>query len=244
MESSALTTQRRSLDPQWGMSSSIRTSKTDALMTALADEFRQEGYNAAVAELQPQLEERDRTIAELTAKLARIQSSSDGTSTTLHLQPSRNYKYNASYFPDSNVEITLDAIVDLAYSKREGDKYIINNKTDWYMVWKVLHYFKLYTGSEYKFLEIVNDCVLPNLSDAKRRKALSVNETNFKGIKYDNPMKAVPVKFWRRELEKEREARAKTPTQHGTLVLDRGINIKVKLQHLLQARGIKSYSYE
>lgn len=213
-------------------------------MSALADEFRQEGWDAAAAEFKPQLDAKDRRIAELEALLAKVQSSSASTSTTLHIQPSHNYEYNAACFPEPNAVTIFDALIELANSKREGGKYIINTKTDWYMVWKVLHYFKLYTGSEYDFVDVVNDCVLPCLSDTNRRKTLAVNATNFKGIKYDNPMKDISVANWRRELEKEREARAENPTQHGTLALDRGINIKVKLQQLLQARGIESYNYE
>lgn len=245
MEPSALTAQRRSLEPQWGVSSSAsRASEADVLLGAYADKFRQEGWNEAVATLQLQLDAKDREIAELKAQLAKMQSSSVNTSTTLHIQPSRNYEYNSACFPKPNAETILDALIELASSKREGGKYIINTKTDWYMTWKVLHYFKLYTGNEYDFIDVVNDCILPYLSDTKRRKLLSVNDTNFKGIKYNNPMKEVAVANWRRELEKEREARAENPTQHGTLALDRGINIKVKLQQLLQARGIESYNYE
>lgn len=245
MESSALTAQRRSLEPQWGISSpSGRASERDVLLDAFADRYRQEGRDAAAAEYQPQLDAKDRKIAELEALIAKMQSSPAATSTALHLQPTRNYEYNAACFPKPNAEPILDALIELANSKREGGKYIINTKTDWYMAWKVLHYFKLYTGNEYDFTDVVNDCILPYLSDSNRRKTLAVNATNFKGIKYNNPMKEVAVANWRRELEKEREARAENPTQHGTLALDRGINIKVKLQQLLQARDIESYNYE
>lgn len=57
-------------------------------------------------------------------------------------------------------------------------------------------------------------------------------------------MKNVPVVRWREELAKTREALSEKKNQHGTLALDRGINIKVKLQQLLQARGVESYNYE
>lgn len=245
MEPSAFTAQRRSLEPQWGISSSTsRASEADVLLGAYADKYRQEGWDEAAAQYQPQLDAKDRKIAELEALLAKVQRSSASTSTTLHIQPSRNYEYNSACFPKPNAETILDALIELANSKREGGKYIINTKTDWYMAWKVLHYFKLYTGNEYDFVDVVNDCVLPYLPDASRQKALSVKPDNFKGIKYNNPMKEVAVDNWRRELEKEREARAENPTRHGTLALDRGINIKVKLQQLLQARGVESYNYE
>lgn len=173
-----------------------------------------------------------------------MRGSSTTTSTALHLQPSRNYEYNAACFPQPNAETIFDALVELANCKREGGKYIINTKTDWYMAWKVLRYFTLYTGSEYDFIDVVNECVLPYISDADRQKTLSVNATNFKGIKNDNPMKDVSVYYWRKELEKDRQRRENNSAQHGTLALDRGINIKVKLQKLLQARGVESGSYE
>ncbi|MBQ0019896.1 MAG: hypothetical protein KBT39_05170 [Bacteroidales bacterium] len=223
-------------------SSASRASEADVLLGAYADKYRQEGWEAAAAQYQPQLDAKDRKIAELEAQLAKMQSSS--ATTTRHLQPSRNYEYNAACFPKPNAETILEALIELANSKREGGKYIVNTKTDWYMVWKVLHYFKLYTGNEYDFVDVVNDCVLPYFPDASRQKALSVKSDNFKGIKYNNPMKEVAVANWRRELEKEQETRAENPTQHGTLALDRGINIKVKLQQLLQARGVESYNYE
>ena len=57
-------------------------------------------------------------------------------------------------------------------------------------------------------------------------------------------MKKIPVLKWRSELEKQRDAYSSSPVQHGTLALDRGINIKVKLQELLQKKGVESYNYE
>lgn len=245
MEPSALTAQRRSLEPQWGVSSSSsRASERDVVLDAFAERYRQEGRNEAIAEFQSQLDAKDREIAELKAKMAMRMNNPITASNAQKSLTSRNYEYNASCFPKPNAEIIFEALIALANSKREGGKYIINTKTDWYMVWKVLHYFKLYTGNEYDFVDVVNDCILPYLSDAKRRAALCVDAVNFKGIKYNNPMKEVAVVNWRRELSKEREARAKVSTQHGTLALDRGINIKVKLQRLLQERNIESYNYE
>lgn len=245
MEPSALIAQRRNIEPQWGASSSTSTaSERDVVLGAFADKYRQEGWDKAAVQYQSLLDAKDREIAQLKAQIAKMQKLSVATSTTQRTLSSRKYKYNASLFPKPNAEIIIDALIELANSKREGGKYIINKKTDWYMVWKVLHYFKLYIGHEYDFIDVVNDCVLPYLPEEERREELSVNASNFKAIKPQNPMKVTAVANWRKELEKELEARADTSTQHGTLALDRGINIKVKLQQLLQAKGIESYNYE
>lgn len=245
MEPSVLAAQRRNLEPQWDVNSSTRReSNNDALLNAFAGKYRQEGREEAAAQYQTQLDAKDREIDELNAKITMMQSISATSSTDQQIFSARNYCYNAACFPKPNAETIFEALIELANSKREGGKYIINTKTDWYMAWKVLHYFILYTGNEYDFVDVVNDCVLPYLPNASRQKALSVKSDNFKGIKYNNPMKEVPVVNWRSELEKDRERRAENPTRHGTLALDRGINIKVKLQQLLQARNIESYNFE
>lgn len=154
----------------------------------------------------------------------------------------QKYTYNAALFPSQNGETVIDALIALAHCKREQGKYVISSKTDWYMVWKVLHYFKLYNGNEYDFIDIVNDCILPNIKDDKRRSSLSVKCLNFTTIKKDNPMKAVSVAKWRDELEKQLE---ELPNKmHGTLSLDRGVNIMVNLQMQLKQYGVKSDNYE
>ena len=184
---------------------------------------------------------RSRFSSARTCSLSELPATS---STDQQISSARSYCYNAACFPKPNAETIFETLIELTNSKREGGKYIINSKTDWYMVWKVLHYFKLYIGNEYDFINVVNDCILPYISDTKRQEALVVDSYNFKGIKYYNPMKEVSVVNWRSELEKDRERRAENPTRHGTLALDRGINIKVKLQQLLQARDIESYNFE
>ena len=107
------------------------------------------------------------------------------------------------------------------------------------MVWKVLHLFQVYTGTEYDFIDVVNDCILPTITDDKRKEDLTVNNGNFSSIHSTNPMKAIPVLKWRKTLGKQREyADAKTK-KHGTLALDRGVNIMTKLRELLQIRNIR-----
>ena len=107
------------------------------------------------------------------------------------------------------------------------------------MVWKVLHYFKIYIGSEYDFIDIVNDCILPTITDDKRKEDLTVNNGNFSSIHSTNPMKAIPVLKWRKTLEKQRATADKRTKLHGTFALDRGVNIMTKLQDMLQIRNIR-----
>lgn len=154
----------------------------------------------------------------------------------------QKYTYNAALFPKQNGDTIIEALIALVPYRREAGKYVISMKTDWYMVWKVLHYFKLYTGNEYDFIDIVNDCILPNIKDAKRRDSLKVSANNFKGIKRTDPMKDVSVAKWRIEFAKQVEEQSKN--RHGTLSLDRGINILVYLQHLLKQRNVESFNYE
>lgn len=198
--------------------------------------FRSEGWNAAEEHFKLELSAKDKEIERLNEKLAKQQGK------YLTISSSREYNYNASCFPKPNGELIIETIIELANSRREKGKYIINAKTDWFMTWKVLHYFKLYTGSQYDFILIVNECVLPYITDAERRKVLSLSNSNFKNIENDNPMKAIPVVKWRKELDEQRDT--KRNVQHGTLALDRGVNIMVKLQQLLRTKGIESYNYE
>ena len=204
---------------------------------------RQEGWYEATVHYESILKEKDQKIAELEAQLAKLKGMSISTSDSTD-DSQQNYNYNAACFPKPNGNLIIDALIELCNSKREAGKNLVNTKTDWYMVWKVLHYFKVYSGNEYDFIDVVNECVLPKITDYARRKNLSVTSNNFKAIKNSNPMKNIPVVNWRTELQKQREANYASPVQHGTFALDRGINIMVKIQKLLQERDVNSYNYE
>lgn len=237
---------RQPWNPEQNISqgSSARTSENDALLNAFAEKYREEGRRETSEKYQLLLDDRDKRIKDLEALLAQQKEYAVSLSSTLNASSTRTYNYNASCFPRPNGDVIIDVLIELTNSKREKGKYIINYKTDWYMVWKVLHYFKLYTGNEYDFIDIVNECVIPYIKDAMRRKQLTVSNSTFKAIKSTSPMKAVTVHKWRNELEKERERHAEAPTQHGTPALDRGLNIKVRLQILLQERHVQSINYE
>ena len=200
-------------------------------------DYRQQGYEDAKNKYDKLLKEKDNEIEQLKMLLAQNAQTYPPPPTTT--TPTRSYSFNSSLFPKPNGNHVIDAVVELTQCKREKGQYIINNKTDWYMVWKVLHLFQVYTGTEYDFIDVVNDCILPTITDDKRKEDLTVNNGNFSSIHSTNPMKAIPVLKWRETLGKQREyADAKTK-KHGTLALDRGVNIMTKLRELLQIRNIR-----
>lgn len=199
-------------------------------------DYKKKGYEEARDEYEKQLKEKDKEIEQLKMLIPQSVHGFPPPPTTI---PTRNYCYNSSLFPKPNGNDVIDALVELAQCKREKKQYIINNKTDWYMAWKVLYYFKVYTGSEYDFIDIVNDCILPTITDGKRKKGLTVENSNFSSIHSTDPMKATPVAKWRKTLEKQREAADAKTKRHGTLALDRGVNILTKLQELLQNRHVR-----
>ena len=200
-------------------------------------DYRKQGYEDAKNKYDKLLKEKDNEIEQLKMLLA--QYANGFTPPPPTIIPIRNYAYNSSLFPNPNGNVVIDTLIELTLSKREKGKYIINTKTDWYMVWKVLHYFKIYIGSEYDFIDIVNDCILPTITDDKRKEDLTVNNGNFSSIHSTNPMKAIPVLKWRKTLEKQRATADKRTKLHGTFALDRGVNIMTKVQELLQTHNIR-----
>ncbi len=208
----------------------------DLLGVYFAD-YKRQGYEEAKNDYEKQLKEKDKIIEQLKMLLAQnTQTYPPPPTTTI---PIRSYNFNSSLFPMPNGNEVIDALVELAQCKREKGKYIINTKTDWYMVWKVLHYFNIYIGSEYDFINIVNDCILPTITDEKRKKILTVTYKSFSNIHSTDSMKATPVEKWRKTLVKQRESADAKTKKHGTLALDRGVNIMTKLQELLQIRNIR-----
>lgn len=225
-----------------------RTSPNDALLLSLANNYRQEGYELGIEESRQIIEEKNKEIELLKRQLEMYKNQSISMPNTNYYSSQQasepKFCYNFAHFPKNNGEAVIMALIDLAESKRERGKYIITTKTDWYMTWKVLHYFKQYLGNEYDFINIVNECVIPYLNDKKRQKALPVSTPNFNNIKADNPMKTFAVHNWRKEYEKTLEDKAHNPAFRNTSVLERGLNIKGALQNALQARGVKSMNFE
>lgn len=235
MANSATYSDNKGYSEQTVTSTPIPGDLKDLLGVYLAD-YKRQGYEEAKNDYEKQLKEKDKIIEQLKMLIPQSVHGFPPPPTTI---PTRNYCYNSSLFPKPNGNDVIDALVELAQCKREKKQYIINNKTDWYMAWKVLYYFKVYTGSEYDFIDIVNDCILPTITDGKRKKGLTVENSNFSSIHSTDPMKATPVAKWRKTLEKQREAADAKTKRHGTLALDRGVNILTKLQELLQNRHVR-----
>lgn len=216
--------------------STISREHMNSLEGIFAD-YKRQGHEEAKNEYEKQLQEKDKIIAQLKMLLAQnAQVFPPPPTTTI---PIRSYNFNSSLFPKPNGNEVIDAVVELVQCKREKDQYIISNKTDWYMVWKVLHFFKVYIGSEYDFIDVVKYCILPTITDDKRKKDLTVDNSNFSSIHSTDSMKATPVEKWRKTLVKQRESADAKTKKHGTLALDRGVNIMTKLQELLQKRNIR-----
>lgn len=242
MESTAYIPQDRSSGQQKSAQNPVMGTLEMNVLSDMFARLRQEVWNEAEEHCKSTIDKKDKEIEKLKAQIAEMQKHlpssakkhSDNVSAHTH-------NYNASCFPKPNGDIIIDAVVELTNSKRERGKFIVNTKTDWYMVWKVLHYFDVYIGNEYNFIDVVNECVLPCISDIKRRESLSVTSDNFKNIRKDDFKKSKPVYLWRTELD---ILRTNSNGQHGTFSLERGVNIKVKLQQLLQARGVECRNLE
>jgi len=217
--------------PDMGMASH------DAILAALAQKYRNEGYKQALEVLNFQLRTKDEEIFTLTRELNELKAkmTSTNTSSVTVSNVASSYSYDSAKFPKPNGDIIIRVLIMLVDERREKNRYIINLKTDWYLVWKVLHYFKVYIGNEYDFMDIVNECVLPNYSDNIRKEDLSLDKSNFYTINNEHPLKKYAVHYWRQDYEHILEK----GKGEGLNVLERGINIKMKLQELLLRNNVK-----
>lgn len=218
-----------------GTSRSNMASEKDAVFAAIVDKYLQEGYDLAMQQVSGVIQEKDSEIERLKREIAKLKKthvSAPSDPPPLH--------YNKAFFPSANGDDIIYAIIELTRHKREKGKFILSTKTDWYIIWRILHYLHLYIGSPYEFIDIVNDCVLPYIEDATRRDALTVAESNFRNITKDNPIRKVPVDCWHTEFEKEYTNLVQSKTRHGKLALDRAVNIMVELKSLLLSHGVDS----
>ena len=145
--------------------------------------------------------------------------------------PKHDYEYNSALFSSPVGDNVIEILHELCTKKREKNKYVINHKTDWYIVWKILRNFKIYTGTELDFVILVQECVIPYI-DISRQNKLKVVFNNFKGIESDSQIRTVAVVDWRTVAFKERERNELHPL-HNEPVLERAINILTTLQRML-----------
>ena len=145
--------------------------------------------------------------------------------------PKHVYEYNSALFSSPVGDKVIEILHELCTKKREKNKYVINHKTDWYIVWKILRNFKIYTGTELDFVTLVQECVIPYI-DISRQNKLKVEINNFKSIESDSQIRIVAVVDWRKVAFKERERNELHPL-HNEPVLERAINILTTLQRML-----------
>ena len=194
------------------------------------------GYDKAKDEDKELLEAKDREIAQLKKQLAEKEAA---------LPPEQRFCYNRALFNRDNGDAVITALKHLTKQKYNKKKFVIGTKTDWYLVWKVLRYHGLYIGNCYNFLEIINDCVLPNIDKNKRDiSKITPNSYNFNSFKNGNPIKDIDVYHWPQKLYEEIQKRTDDPKLRGTSALERAVMIRRELETMLKHQGITSPNYE
>ena len=194
------------------------------------------GYDKAKDEDKELLEAKEREIAQLKKQLAEKEAA---------LPPEQRFCYNRALFNRDNGDAVITALKHLTKQKYNKKKFVIGTKTDWYLVWKVLKYHSLFIGNCYKFLEIINECVLPNIDKNKRDiSKITPNSYNFNSFKNGNPIKDIDVYHWPQKLYEEIQKRTDDPKLRGTSALERAVMIRRELETMLKHQGIQSSNYE
>lgn len=218
---------------------SKKAPSPDAFLEMYAESIRKQLEEEISAKYKNIINEKDREILRLKKLLEQANANKSSS------QPQKSpLSYNRALFSLADADSIIYAIIDLANTKRNNGKYLINNKTDWYIVCRVLQYFKHYTASPNEFINIVNECVLPAIKDEDRKVKLSLTSTNFTTIRPDNPIRAISVLNWKKHFDKERENDAEKSPLHGTSLLERAVNILFALQKILKSYGIESFNYK
>ena len=191
----------------------------------LADEIMV--FRTKIQEQEIEIARLKKTISELEASL----SANSQIISSHEYIPKHDYEYNSALFSSPVGDNVIEILHELCTKKRDKNKFVINYKTDWYIVWKILRNFKIYTGTELDFVTLVQECVIPYIEDSRQNK-LKVEINNFKSIESDSQIRTVAVVDWRKVAFKERERNELHPL-HNEPVLERAINILTTLQRML-----------
>ena len=206
-----------------------------------------EAKDHEISQQKERIDKLNKRINELQAQPAISQGdniiSQNSVAPTIH-----EYYFDYVLFPKGNPDTIIDCVIELANRKRELGKYVINSKTDWYAVCKVLHYFGVFKGDEMDFLNNILPNVLQYIEDPARREKLSTKPKNFTTIKKDNPMVTIPVEGWRRAANKERERMEEEKNNgerrnNAETVLNRCVNIKAYLCNILINHDVQLENY-
>ena len=184
-----------------------------------------------------EISEKDKKINELEALLAMYQGKKIIPLNPV-APPKREYHYDFTLFPKENGDVIIDCLIELTKSKRENDRYVLVNKTDWLIVVKALSYFGVYIGDEKDFLKSILPNVLNYMDDANRIIQLSADQQNFDRIDPESPILKIPVVQWNKKAIEERRnitlrgREGKKPSNANT-ALNRCMNIKHNLCNIL-----------
>lgn len=229
--------------PQVGDKSAGFINGDEALMGALSifmeqakAKVRQE-FKKQLEEKDHEISEKDKKIEELEALLAIYQGKKIIPLNPV-APPKREYHYDFTLFPKENGDVIIDCLIELTKCKRENDRYVLVNKTDWLIVVKALSYFGVYIGDEKDFLKSILPNVLNYMDDANRIIQLSANQQNFDTIDPESPILKIPVAQWNKKAIEERRnitlcgREGKKPSNANT-ALNRCMNIKHNLCNIL-----------
>ena len=105
--------------------------------------------------------------------------------------PKHDYEYNSALFSSPVGDNVIEILHELCTKKRDKNKFVINYKTDWYIVWKILRNFKIYTGTELDFVTLVQECVIPYIDISRQNKlklrTFSAKHPNFTRLATNPP---------------------------------------------------------
>lgn len=160
----------------------------------------------------------------------------------------RDYRYDYTLFPKNNGDDIIDSLVELTNCKRENDRYVLVNKTDWYIVVKVLKYFGVYVGDEKDFLTNILPNIQKYMDDPDRIKKLSANKQNFATIDPESPIITIKVDQWHKKAVEERRnitqlGREGKKTSNAITALNRCVNIKANLCKILINHDVQLENY-
>ena len=194
------------------------------------------------------VEEQAKRIKDLEAILAINQGNKIVSLNPVAPPAKRDYRYDYTLFPKDNGDDIIDSLIELTNCKRENDRYVLVNKTDWYIVVKVLKYFGVYVGNEKDFLTNILPNILKYMDDPDRIKKLSANEQNFATIDPDSPIITLDVEKWHKKAIEERRnitqlRREGKKTTNAITALNRCVNIKANLCKILIHHDVQLENY-
>lgn len=240
--------------PQGDSKSAGFINGDEAMMGALrifmdqAEVIVRQEFKKQLEDKDKEITEKDKKIKELEALLA-INQGKKIIPLSPAAPPMREYRYDHTLFPKDNGDVIIDCLIDLTKCKRENDRYVLVNKTDWLIMVKALSYFGVYIGDGDDFLCNILPNVLKYMDDAKRITQLSAKQRNFDTIDPYSPILTIPVDRWNKEARKEREnitqlkrEGKKTPNANNT-TLNRCLNIKVNLRNILINHDVQLENY-